>query len=370
MPTPVFTVGQAINLLPPVARCLSVSDNHQTDDALSLKARHCMSHDTQPRSTISPHDHFSQARDAVLVFGLNDRTQIELKGEDRAKFLHGFCTNDIKRLTPGQGCEGFLTNIKGKVVGHVFVFATATSLWLDTVAGQGKAIISHLDRYLIREDVQFVDHSADRGALFVTGPDAAQLLMLDEGLPPCGHVARESFGQPFDIRRIDLFGPLEFLISVPRSGVETVKRSLLAVGCVGGTSELFESLRIAAGFPQYGIDITDENLAQEVARTAQCISFTKGCYLGQEPIARLDAMGHTNRELRRLRFDTGAKPTPGIRILAVDTDDDAGLITSVSPLSTATGQTIALGYLKTRYSKPDTPVRVLLGNDSRVGTVF
>jgi glycine cleavage system aminomethyltransferase T len=81
-------------------------------------------------------------------------------------------------------------------------------------------------------------------------------------------------------------------------------------------------------------------------------------------------MGHTNRELRRLRFDTGAKPTPGIRILAVDTDDDAGLITSVSPLSTATGQTIALGYLKTRYSKPDTPVRVLLGNDSRVGTVF
>lgn len=243
-----------------------------------------MNHDAPPTATISPLDHFSQARDTVLVFDVSDRTQIELTGADRAKFLHGFCTNDIKRLTPGQGCEAFLTNIKGKVVGHVFVFATATSLWLDTVSGQSEAIVSHLDRYLIREDVQFVDHS-DRGELFVTGPHVAQLLMLDEGLPPYGHVTRESFGQPFDIRRVDLFGSPGFLISLPLAALNTMRSSLLAVGCVTGTSELYESLRIAAGFPHYGIDITDENLAQEAARTTQCISFTKGCYLGQEPIA-------------------------------------------------------------------------------------
>lgn len=328
-----------------------------------------MSHDAIPTATTSPTDQFSQARDVVLVFDVSDRTQIELTGADRAKFLHGFCTNDIKRLEPGQGCEGFLTNIKGRVVGHIFVFATATSLWLDTVSGQEAAIVSHLDRYLIREDVQFVSHP-ERAELFVTGPHAAQLLMLDEGLPPCGHVARESFGQPFDIRRVDLFGSPGFLISLPHTALETMKSSLLAVGCIAGSSDLFESLRIAAGFPLYGIDITDENLAQEVARTSQCISFTKGCYLGQEPIARLDAMGHTNRELRRIRFAPGGQPTPGTKILAADTDDEAGSLTSVAPLPTATRETLALGYLKTKFGKPDASVRAMWGGEAAVGVVL
>lgn len=328
-----------------------------------------MSSDAQPTTTNSPFDLFSLARDAVLVFDVSDRTQIELTGADRAKFLHGFCTNDIKRLQPGQGCEGFLTNIKGKVVGHVLVFATETSLWLDTVSGQGAAIVSHLDRYLIREDVQFVDHSVDRGELFVTGQHAAQLLMLDEGLPPYGHITRESFGQPFDIRRVDLFDVPGFLISLPLAARNTVRSSLLAIGCIAGSSELFESLRIAAGFPHYGIDITDENLAQEVARTAQCISFTKGCYLGQEPIARLDAMGHTNRELRRIRFASGSRPTAGTKLLAAQTDDEAGALTSVAPLPTVTGETMALGYLKTKFGKPDTPVRAMCGDDAASGVV-
>ena len=328
-----------------------------------------MSHDTRPTATNSPTDLFPQARDAVLVFDVSDRTQIELTGADRAKFLHGFCTNDINRLQPGQGCEGFLTNIKGRVVGHIFVFATETSLWLDTVNGQEMVIVPHLDRYLIREDVQFVSHS-DRSELFITGLHATQLLMLDEGLSPYGRVARESFGHPFDIRRVDLFGSPGFLISLPHAALDTMKSSLLAVGCVAGSSELFESLRIAAGFPLYGIDITDENLAQEVARTKQCISFTKGCYLGQEPIARLDAMGHTNRELRRIRFAPGSQPTPGAKLLAAETDDEAGVLTSVAPLPTATGETLALGYLKTKFGKADTPVCAMCSEETTVGTVL
>ena len=301
---------------------------------------------------------------AVTVFDLSGRTQLELTGVDRAKFLHGFCTNDIQRLEPGQGCEAILTNIKGKAVGHVFVFATATSLWLDTVAAQADSIIGHLDRYLIREDVTFHDRSLERATLFVTGPHAAQLLILDEGLALYRHVERESFGQPFSIRRVDLLNQPGFLMSLPLANRDAMLRSLLAIGVASGTSNLFESLRIAAGTPFYGADITDENLAQEVARTPQCISFTKGCYLGQEPIARLDALGHTNRELRRVRFALDLSLTspsliiPGARLLAAETDDEAGVLTSVAPLPNATGETLALGYLKTKFGKPDTAVRV------------
>ncbi len=312
----------------------------------------------------------------VTVFDLSGRTQLELTGVDRAKFLHGFCTNDIKRLEPGQGCEAILTNIKGKAVGHVFVFATATALWLDTVASQANTIIGHLDRYLIREDVTFHDRSLERGALFVTGPHAAQLLMLDAGLGLYGHVERESFGQPFSIRRVDLLNQPGFLISLPLANRESRLRSLLAIGVVSGSSDLFESLRIAAGMPFYGSDITDESLAQEVARTSQCISFTKGCYLGQEPIARLDALGHTNRELRRVRFAAdlslafSSPLTPGTKLLAAETDDEAGFLTSVAPLLNAAGETLALGYLKTKFGKPDTAIRALCGTSLTPGVVL
>ena len=317
-----------------------------------------------------PADHRADELTAVTLFDLSGRTQVELTGADRAKFLHGFCTNNIQRLEPGQGCEAILTNIKGKAVGHVFVFATTTSLWLDTVTGQAETIITHLDRYLIREDVTFHDRSNELGALFLTGPHAAQLLMLDEGLPPYGHVERESFGQPFVIRRADLFHQPGFLISLPLTARDAMQRSLLAVGVVSGSSDLFESLRIAAGFPLFGRDITDENLAQEVARTPQCISFTKGCYLGQEPIARLDALGHTNRELRRVRFTTDSPVTPGTKLFAAESDDEAGVLTSVAPLRNEAGETLALGYLKTKFGKPDTLVKAHCGNDPAVGVVM
>ncbi len=295
---------------------------------------------------------------AITVYDLSDRTQIEVTGEDRAKFLHGFCTNDIKGLQPGQGCEAFLPNIKGRVLGHIFVFAGPQSLWLDTTAGQETKIIPHLDRYLIREDVQLVGRSEERGELFVTGTHAAQLLMVEEGLSLYGCVSREAFGNPLDIRRVDLLNEPGFLLSMPRSAIEATRSSLLAVGCLAGSADEFETRRIEAGFPYYGRDITEDNIAQEVARTKQAISFTKGCYLGQEPIARLDAMGHTNKELRRVVFEQGATLTAGTSILAADTEDEAGVTTSVAPNANAKGEIAVIGYLKTRFGAAGAKVRV------------
>ena len=306
----------------------------------------------------------------VTVFDLSDRTQIELTGSDRAKFLHGFCTNDIKGLQPGQGCEAFLTNIKGRVLGHVFVFNDPQALWLETVAGQESAIIGHLDRYLIREDVQLNGHAADRGELLVTGAHAAQLLMLDEGLPLYGSVQREAFGDAIQIRRVDILNEPGFLLSVSRSALDSTRTSLLAVGCQPGTPDEFESRRIEAGFPAYGRDISDDHLAQEVARTRQCISFSKGCYLGQEPIARLDAMGHTNRELRRIQFEADARPQAGMRLMAADTEDEAGLLTSVAPVPGSDGRINALGYLKTRFNTAGTRVRISGFQGAAVGEVL
>jgi hypothetical protein len=298
---------------------------------------------------------------SIKVYDLSDRTQIEITGADRANFLHGFCTNDIKSLQPGQGCEALLTNIKGRVLGHLFVFAGPQSLWLDTVPGQEAAIIAHLDRYVIREDVQLIGRTAERGNLFVTGPLAAQLLMLDEGLPLYGSAAREAFGSPFQIRRVDILNEPGFLLSIPQSSLETTRSSLQMVGCRLGSAEEFESRRIESGFPHYGRDITEDNIAQEIARTKQCISFTKGCYLGQEPIARLDAMGHTNKELRRIVFASGSQPVAGTPLLAAGSEDEAGIVTSVSPIPHLNGELAAIGFLKTRFGAADTKIRIPSG---------
>lgn len=298
----------------------------------------------------------------VTISDLRDRSQIEVTGADRATFLHGFCTNDIKSLRPGTGCEAFFTNIKGRVVGHAFVFATEHALWLDMVPGQAERLIAHLDRYLIREDVQLLDRTPERADLFVSGPAAADLLMIELDLPRCGHLQRELAGHELHFRRVDLFGVPGFLVSVPRDHLETMIVRLSQVGCRNLGPDEFESRRIEAGYPVYGRDITDGELAQEVARNRECISFTKGCYLGQEPIARLDALGHTNRELRRIVFEAGAQMVPGpLR----QGDQEVGILTSVAPLPGAGGTRTALGYLKTAFAKPGTGVLI----DQWAGTV-
>ena len=315
------------------------------------------------------------AKNSVVVFDPGDRTQIEVTGSDRARFLNSFTSNDIKRLKPGQGCETFVTNIKGKVVGHVFVFCGESSHWLDGTAGQQATIIGHLGKFLLIDDVQLIARSDERGELFVTGPLAAQLLQLDSAMPVGSHETRDSTGVTIDIRRVDLLGQPGFLMSIPRSDIANVKRGLTAIGVAEGTAEQFEILRIEAGYPSFGIDISDDQLAQEVARTKQCVSFDKGCYLGQETIARLDSLGHTNRELRRLRFDSVRVPAPGANVFDSTGATEVGTISSAECVAenTAEGTThhvVALGMIKRVACSPGTSVRLVANGQTIEGHVL
>ena len=290
------------------------------------------------------------ATTSVAFFDVSDRTQIEVTGSDRVRFLHSFTSNDIKRLKPGLGCETFVTNIKGKVVAHVFAFCRENSIWLDGTPGQSDAIISHLKKFVLIDDVQFHPRGQEMGELYVTGPLAPQLLQLEGELHVGGHLQRVTEDRAIDIRRVDLFRVSGYLMSIPSDPIDSVKQGLAAVGIAEGSAELFEALRIEAGYPKYGLDITDDNLAQEVARTTQCISFNKGCYLGQETIARLDSLGHTNRELRRLALEMGTPPEAGTVIYDASGTTEVGMITSsaidLGKSPTEAKIAIALGLLK------------------------
>ena len=301
-----------------------------------------------------------------FLFDVSDRTQIEVTGRDRVKFLHSFCTNDLQKLQPGQGCEAFVTNVNGKVLGHIFVFAERDSLWLESVASSAAPLLAHFDKYVITEDIRFADRSAEFVELLLVG-ESSTALLEQLGLSAAKLARNEHLTHGNDVlpaqsvRRVDWFGSPTWLLSIPVAQRDPAQQALIQAGASLGDVELFHSLRISAGFPLYGSDISEENLAQEVGRTTLAISFTKGCYLGQEPIARIDAMGHVNRQLCRLEIASGSPPVAGTSVFDKPAPDGKaiGTITSAAKNRLADAdKPIALAYLRTAFAKTGSPVVV------------
>ena len=284
---------------------------------------------------------------------LGPRTQIELSGEDRHKFLHGFCTNQVEQLQPGAGCEAFLTSLQGKIVGHVLIFCCSKSLVLETTAGQAEGLINHLDRYIIQADVTLLDQSAPWQQWLLGGQQAAALLSQELAVPlpenPLDHVTAQWQSIPIAIRKIPRSRNDSFVINCPQDQAAAIESMLLAAGSTRCLHEAAEVCRIETGFPAYSQDITEDNLPQEIDRNEQAINFTKGCYLGQETVARIDALGHVNRKLRGLRFDSATVPPPGSEI-SVD-GKRAALVTS-SCYCPAYESALALGFVQRGYDDP------------------
>jgi folate-binding protein YgfZ len=321
-----------------------------------------------------PQAEYAAARTGAASFELRDWTRVEIAGEDRAKFLHNFCTNDIRGLTAGKGCEAFITSVQGKVLAHVFVYAGTSALQLIGAPGSGQRIIKHLSRYQINEDVTFADLTAERGLVLVTGPQAAiALFNLGAGAMSLtnGQHCRCTLGSlNFTIFRNDFLGQAGFLISCPAAQTAALRQTLDEAGAQKAGDAVFAALRIEAAFPLYGIDVTDANLAQEVNRTAVAISFSKGCYLGQEPIARIDALGHLNQQLRGIRLHENPVPPAGAEIVTAGVDPrPIGQITSAA-LSFGTNFPVALAYLKRHYDTPGLDVVVLVDGRKIPGEVF
>ena len=296
---------------------------------------------------------YEALQSAVGIAPCKDRTQIELTGKDRASFLHGFCTNDIKRLAPGQGCEAFLTDVQGKTIGFVNIFCELNRIVVETAPGQAAHIIKSLERFLIREDVQLTDRTENWPELLVAGPAATRLIEQVFGatirLEPRHHVRCQWQGQELAVRRVDYTGQPDFLIAIETSDWQACWDAFRAAAAVPCCESAIEIARIEAGTPNFAVDITDDNLPQEVDRNATAISFTKGCYLGQETIARIDALGHVNRLLRGIHVVSNVIPPRGSEFLR--DDRFVGRITSAC-WSYKLQAPLALAYVRREFSSP------------------
>jgi folate-binding protein YgfZ len=261
------------------------------------------------------------------------RSRVEVRGADRVGFVHNFCTNDIKALPDGETCEAFLLNGKGNVLFYAEIRKRPESIVIESGADRGAAIIRHLDKYVIREDVTFADRSSEWSELLVVGPQAAT------------HVG--DVGGTLIVHAGNWTAMPNFVVLGPAAEVQELQQRLVAAGVPLCSYAALDALRIEAGFPLDGVDVGDKNLAQEVDRVAQTISFKKGCYLGQETVARLDALGHVNKSLVGLRFaDRNAEQVPPRGTELIAGGRVVGEVAS-SAYSPGAVTSVALAYVRT-----------------------
>lgn len=289
----------------------------------------------------------------VGVSQLSGRTIIDVTGSDRTQFLQSFTTNDVKKLSSGRGCEAFVTSSQGKTLGHILIFCEADKYVLDTTPGQAAALISHFERYVITEDVQFADRTADLCDLLIAGPKSAAVLSTvtggDSPTELLSHAQATIAGCSVTVCRVEYAGPVGYFVQTLVGDAGIVAAALSGAGAVICDAAAVDAARLEAGVPLFGIDVTPENLPQEVARDDRAISFTKGCYLGQETVARIDAVGHVNRLLVGLKLSSEELPNSGLTLLA--NDQQIGHVTS-SVWSPRLARPLALGYVRRSNAKP------------------
>ncbi|HEV3164434.1 MAG TPA: glycine cleavage T C-terminal barrel domain-containing protein [Isosphaeraceae bacterium] len=290
----------------------------------------------------------------------SDRVRLEVTGPDRAKFLHNLTTNEVKRLGPGQGCEAFVTSLQGKTLGFVTLLVLEECVLVRADPASLDGLLAHFRKYGALDDVAWTDVSEQTFELHFTGPRLPELTsamgIATPGEADLCHGVFDLSGQQVRAVREGPAG-LPGLTLIGRvAALGAVQEAIRAAGPIGLTtidSATFEALRIEAGTPVFGRDITPENLPQEVGRDARAINFVKGCYLGQETVARIDALGHVNKILKGGQVEEENVPPPQPGTALEMSGKPAGTITS-SALSPGRGRPVVLAMVRLAHAQSGT----------------
>jgi folate-binding protein YgfZ len=331
---------------------------------------------------------YAAIRKGAALMDAPHRAVAILTGKDRLTFLHNKVTNDTAKLTPGQGCYAYLLNLKGRIVLDMNILHTEEATLVDLDVRLAPQFLEVMEKYIFTEDVRLLDGSQQLGRLTLIGPQAATLLArvitdpqpLDTLSEPLRHAQRQIGKSTVTIFRNDLCGEEQYELIVPRDQMMTLWQILHEAGnghdgapedapgsvhlkAIGWSA--FNTARIEAGTPLHGIDITDNYLPMETGPWyLRAVAVTKGCYLGQEIVARMHAHQTVARLLVGLRVQGDRLPLAGTEIFDTRTPEGAagpqvGIVTS-SCFSPMLGNIpIALGYVKKAFATPGREVETL-----------
>lgn len=259
------------------------------------------------------------AREGAALIPAGYRRALAVTGGDRVDFLQGMLTNDVKALAPGAGCDAALLNQTGKVVSDLRVYGEADRLLLDVMAWRAAALRQGLEKFIIADDVVLAD-AAEQPLLQFEGPLAGAVAREALGLSalpeqPFGHAAAAIEGRPLRVVQASEAGGDGVLVLGPAAALPRLLHIGVEAGGVPAGIAALDRLRIEAGVPWPGIDMDESTLLLETGRDA-AVSFSKGCYLGQEVVERIAARGHVNRRLHGVVLDGATLPARGTALLA------------------------------------------------------
>ena len=306
-------------------------------------------------------DSYRALKQAAAIGAVAPRTAIGVSGKDRAAYLQGLLTNDVQALEAGTGCYSAWLTPQGRMLTDLHIFESGDMILLDVPVADGAATLQRLDQFLFSEDVQFADLSESLTSVWVHGPEAGALLgqlLTVDGLNQWAEYqnARAEFsGSPVVVARVSQLGVPGFCVYVEASRAEDLKQALQAAGATHADPAAIETARIEAGYPLFGVDMTEDTIPLEAGIEGRAISLSKGCYVGQEVIIRVlhRGQGRVARKLIALRIDADP-PARGAKIWSGDRE--IGFVTSAAPASRSGA--VALGYVHRDFVEPATRVEI------------
>ncbi len=289
----------------------------------------------------------SLPKETCSLFDLSDRAKFRVGGSDRLRFLNGQITNDLRKATETAAIEACILNAKGKIDGHVFIYATPDAYILDVDSDLRETIPARFDRYIIADDVQVEDVSDEFDLFHLLDPERPSLPNEFRVVE-----ARRFLGAGWDIwvKRID-----------GNQARESFSERWAT--CDAGSAE---TLRIQAGLPRWGRELTNEIIPIEANLEERCVDYSKGCYIGQEVISRIKMSGQTNKRLCGLVSLDGSALSPSMRLTSED-DREVGWVTS-SDYNPQIQQQIGLGFVKRGFNATGTHLRATPAADSAAAT--
>lgn len=304
---------------------------------------------------------FRSIHESAAIGATSERRQIAVSGSDRASYLQGLLTNDIVALSPGTGCYAAWLSPQGRMLTDMHVLQSESLILLDVPADVEEATVARLEQFIFSEDVQVASLSAHITGVWVHGPLAADIVeRVLTGASGLGawsdyqHAKVPFAGGDVSVARIDQLGVPGFCVYVERARAADLVAAFEHAGARRAGYEAMTAARVEAGYPLFGVDMKDDTIPLEAGIEQRAISFSKGCYVGQEVIIRVLHRGHGRvaRKLVSLRFE-GVLPEAGSKLHAGD--KEIGYVTSVAE-SPRLGS-IGLGYVHRDFTAAGTTLR-------------
>jgi len=310
--------------------------------------------------------------DGAGIIDLSSRGRIRVEGSEAVMFLNGLITNDMKTLELHRWMPAAFPNVQGRLIAAVRVIRLSDRdeksprFILDTEAATHPAVFKTIERFTMAGDFKVTDITGTSAMVSVQGPKAEEIVQHIVGEPVVRHgVVEEQWNSKELIAlRASHTGEDGFDFIIDREAAEALVEALSNSGATMASPEAVETLRIEAGVGSFGKDMDETNVITE-ANLDDAVSFTKGCYIGQEIIARIKYRGHVAKKLTGLTFNHSEQVVAGDLVKSME-GKDIGRVTSAT-FSPALGRTIALGYVRHEHLGPGT--EVLVGESGVKGRV-